>query len=109
MKVYSRIVIDMGSGLVVDELYESYKGPVALCKGPDIPTPPPPPKPPPLPMPPEIAVTEEKKRQEFLDKMLLQQRKRGEFLRLNQQGSVLGGTGTTLMGQGAQPKTLLGE
>lgn len=109
MRVYTEVVFDMRTGRMVGQSYKLYDGEVALCKGPDVPTPPPPPKPPPLPMPPEIAVTEEKKRQEYLDKMLLMQRKRSDFLRFNQQGPVLSGTGSTLMGQGVQPKTLLGE
>lgn len=109
MKIYTRVVIDMRSGLVVEELYEMYSGPVALCKGPDIPPPPKPPKPPPLPPPPEMEVTEEKKRQEYLDTLLLRMRKAREFKWGPSNSLGLGSTMGAAAAKGLQPKTLLGE
>lgn len=107
--MYTRVVIDMESGLVEEAShYEHCGGSVALCKGDvNIPPMPPPPKPPPMPPPPEIQKVEAKARSEYLDKLLLRMRKAQQFRFPGQNALGLGAS------QGAaaaamQPTTLLG-
>lgn len=50
MRIYTKVVISMTAGEVIEELFEEYQGPVTYCGGgkpdmPDMPPPPPPPKP----------------------------------------------------------------
>ena len=107
MKVYTRVVIDIESGRFEEEDEVRYDGPVALCKGYELPKMPKLPKPPPLPLPPDMKVSEEKKKQEYLDKLLLRSQKSRawKFGPTNNLG--IGSTIGTAVAQG-QPKTLLG-
>lgn len=93
MKTYTRVVIDMVTWKTLEEDWYHHDGPVALCKGPTPPKIPPPPTPPPIPEPPDLELTEERKRQEFLDQMLYRmQRGRRSTLTASRAGTLGGST-----------------
>ena len=53
MKIYEKVVIDMSTMDVVEEVSHEYEGPMALCCGGGSPDPPPPPPEPPKPVHPQ--------------------------------------------------------
>ena len=48
MRIYKKIIVNMATDEVIEEVFEDYKGLIALCDGgkPDMPNMPPPPPPP---------------------------------------------------------------
>ena len=97
MRVYSRVVVDIETGVVVDAEAREYSGPVALCKGPKLkqvklPEPAPPP---PLPPPPKLDETEEERRAAFFRTMM-------NYMRKGKAGSLIG------TGAGVKSPTSLG-
>lgn len=108
MKIYERVVIDIESGLVIEEDWVQYDGSVVFCKGPQPPALPKPMAPPPLPPPPKMEEAEEKVRADYFKQMLEQMRK-GKAATLI--GSGQGITTPALLGKPTmtgERKTVLG-